>query len=163
MRKWIRDLPDEKRDRWNKERRETSFVLLCFQSAFPRRDTWQGKQETDRWSKVYWVKLIYSCLIIQVWVLGQKKSRLKAITENLWITSSCPDTSLLTWISSSLSEWSWNVAYMEVILNLHQKNKQTRKELKKSLTRCQHQKPPSDHPHKPCFTEEKNKSRKCAW
>lgn len=38
------------------------------------------------------------------------------------------------------------------------KQTETRKELKKSLTRCQHQKPPSDHPHKPCFTKEKKKT-----
>lgn len=64
--------------RWGERQMEerkgrNKFILLCFQSAFPRRATWRGKQETDRWSKVCWVKLIYSCLIIQVWVLGPKK------------------------------------------------------------------------------------------
>lgn len=70
-----------------------SSILLCFQSVFPRRDTWPGKQETDRWSRVYRVKLICSCLIIRVWSLEPKKGFLKGIfliTANLWITSSCP-------------------------------------------------------------------------
>lgn len=54
----------------------TSAILLCFQSVSPEGILGQGKQETNRWSEVCWVKLIYICLMIQVWILGpQRKTR----------------------------------------------------------------------------------------
>lgn len=73
-----------------------------------------------------------------------------------------PDTILLTRIFPSFSEWSWNVAYMEAILNLHQKPGWNRKRVKEKLKkRCQHQNPTSDHPRKLCLTEGGNNSIEC--
>lgn len=125
------------------KRGEMSFILLCFPLVFPRRGTWRGKQETDRWSMVCWVKLMYSCLIIQVWVLGQKKllkiyeSHTVAQTSVSWPKSLSP----LVSGAGVLPIWRPFWIYTKELTEM-------RKELKKSLTGCQWQRPRSDHPHR---------------